>query len=941
MSIYNKIIDLQKLEKAWQHVKKNKPAAGVDHVTVEQFDESRKESLKQLHMELAEHTYDSLPIKKIMLYKGEKAREITLYSMRDKVVQQSIAVELNKLYDDLLSSQTYAYRNHRSALTAIEEIAEKAKIGIYSYYLKVDISHFFDSIQWRVLRNILAEKIREEDVLELIRMNACGRQLDEETGDLTERLCGIYQGSIIAPILSNIYLMEFDQWMMRETDYFVRYSDDMIILGKEQETAANMLGQITRKLSGLGLSVNQEKSSIGTLAKGVDFLGYHLDASGKSIPQKAESSLQERLEILWLTEGGMDFEEKIKKVLEIIGGWEQYFREEREVGSIIEYVAIVYAADGNEERLQSLKEQRYKLQNPYRNITQFLCSVWEKHGWKALEVLEYEQYYQIPPLFRGEEEVFSKQHQELLHAYRSFFTLEDISMAVELMQCYTDLAAYDRAKYWLRKKEEMEQSASAISRLPLINSGRTDGSKPIFTKMTAEKFRKVFVGREDAYAKEEYKNGMSRHSELQPLPLTEKEIAQHLNGEMTVGTYIQRPNGTVHYIVFDVDVSKSILLKHGQNSEMFQRYHRKAQQMALEICDILKKLGLKGYLEDSGNRGYHVWLFLTEWIPVRYANMFCEVVQEKIGTYENGEISLEFFPNKTRLKPGKFGQALKLPYGMHIRSGQRSFFLDDEMQICDDIDFFIDSLALFSLTAIKKILAVNTGMEEQNVKKKVDGDLEAFGKLDASIGELLKKCNLMCYLCQKARKTGYLTHFERLSVLYVFGHIGEEGKVFVHQIMSYTLNYKYNVTEKFIRKIPEKPISCIKLRDQYKQITAEYGCNCTFKRTKNCYPSPVLHAIESSNDLQEGVTLPISRTLTKEKEKKVLDEINIHSKAQELAGKILELKKQKRSVDKSIRKLESNLEQIFDQAGIEALEIEMGMLVRRKKADGYEWLIEI
>ena len=379
------------------------------------------------------------------------------------------------------------------------------------------------------------------------------------------------------------------------------------------------------------------------------------------------------------------------------------------------------------------------------------------------------------------------------------------------------------------KKEEMEQSANKITPLPLMNDQEMEDSGIILTKATAQKFRKVFAGREDVYAKEVCENGRARHSELQPLPLTEKQIMEHLNGEMTVGTYIQRPNGTVHYIVFDVDVSKKVLLKYGQDPEMFQGCRRKAQERALEICDILKKFGLKGYIEDSGNRGYHVWLFLMEWVPVRYANMFCEVVQTKLSTSSEEDISLEFFPNKTRLKPGKFGQTLKLPYGIHMRSGRRSFFLDDTLQMCNDVDFFLDSIASFSLAAIKKVLAVNTGIEEQSVKKEVDGNLESFGNLHASIQEILEKCNLMRYLCQKARKTGYLTHFERLSVLYVFGHIGEEGKAFVHQIMSFTLNYQYNATEKFIRKMPEKPISCIKLRDQYKQITAEYGCNCAVK----------------------------------------------------------------------------------------------------------------
>ena len=99
MSLYNRIIDLQKLNQAWERVRKNKPAAGVDNVRFDEFEERKKEELKQLQIELKNHTYQSMPIKKAVIYKGEKAREIALYTMRDKVVQQSIALELNKMYD--------------------------------------------------------------------------------------------------------------------------------------------------------------------------------------------------------------------------------------------------------------------------------------------------------------------------------------------------------------------------------------------------------------------------------------------------------------------------------------------------------------------------------------------------------------------------------------------------------------------------------------------------------------------------------------------------------------------------------------------------------------------------------------------------------------------------------------------------------------------------
>ena len=108
-----------------------------------------------------------------------------------------------------------------------------------------------------------------------------------------------------------------------------------------------------------------------------------------------------------------------------------------------------------------------------------------------------------------------------------------------------------------------------------------------------------------------------------------------------------------------------------------------------------------------------------------------------------------------------------------------------------------------------------------------------------------------------------------------------------------------------------------------------------------CYPSPVQHAISLSTDEAEQVTLPISQTLTKEKSQSLAEEMNVHKKAQSLAVKIVELKKQRRGIDNSVRKIERELERIFDEQDTDSLELEMGILVRRKRENGYEWLIEI
>lgn len=939
MSLYNKIIDLQKMNQAWEKVRKNKPAPGVDNVTFEQFEANKKEELKQLKIELQEHRYKAFPVRRVVIYKEDKKREIALYTMRDKVVQQSIACELNRLYDGKFSNQTYAYQSNKSALQAVNDIEREIQTGKYSYILKLDIAHFFDTIQWEMLKRILQRNIKEEDVLELIEENSKSTML-EDSGEITEKRCGIYQGSGISPILSNIYLMDFDCKMTEQENYYVRYSDDMIVLGKTREALLDVLKEVKIYLQKLGLQINDKKTSCVSLKEGINFLGYHFSEQGKAIPAKAEQNLQERLEIMWLTSQEMSIKEKIEKALEIIGGWEQYFREKREIGSIFEYVVLIYTSQGNFDYLKILKEKRNLVQNIYKDIMEYLIKIWKQQGEEQLELLEFEQYFQI---WNQENEKIrnSRFISELVQNYRKYCVSENVEIMVELMQLYTDNKEYEKASFWMKKKEEAGNKyfSEEVKARPLV-AGQTE-KELIFNHLTAQKMMKIFVGREDIYSLEDIGYGRKRETELQAIPLSEQKIYEHLLGKTTIGTYIQRPNSTVKHIIIDIDISKKIVLQYEKDLDMYQAYLEKAWKKAIEILKILHSFGMEGYVEYSGGRGYHVWIFLTEWIPVRYANMFCEVVQVKLEKCPQDDIMIEFFPNKTRMKPGKFGQVIKLPYGYHVKTGKQSYFLDETGEKIEEVNYFLDNIAKFSLSNVKRVLAVNTGIKEKTDVKRMDVDLKEFGEISENVLEVLKQCNLMMYLCQKAMKTGYLTHFERLSILYVFGHLGEEGKQFVHQIMGYTLNYQYNVTEKFIQKLPGKPVSCVKLREQYKMVTAEYGCNCNFKRSKNCYPSPVLHAISSSNDLQEDITLPTSRTLSKETEKKVIDEINIHKKAQELAAKILEMKKQKRSLDSSIAKVEKELGKIYDNAGVDCLETEMGMLVRRKTEMGYEWLIEI
>lgn len=945
MSLYTKIIDLQKLHVAWEHVRKNKPAAGVDRVTYDAFDANIREELQQLRTELTEHRYECQPVRMVTIYKEQKAREIALFCMRDKVVQQSIASELAKKYEPFFAASTYAYRPGRSALEAVAQI--EAAVTRYQWVLKSDITHFFDNIDRGKLLQMVGQRIVEQDVLELIRTGIEVRRLDRD-GTLSVADRGVLQGSSISPVLSNIYLVEFDRNMESAAPFYIRYADDILILGNDREQLGALYEQMQNRMGLLGLELNQEKTTFTSVESGFEFLGYGFDRNGRQITAKAEAGLTERLESMWFTCGRMQLREKLQKGAEILGGWEQYYRKERRPGSILEYaVAFYMACSKNEEAVRELIELRPQYENTYSDLSEFFLSIWKKLGRQSYLALEYEQLLQIPDVdpsvnMCANEVLF----QELLAALDHLKAVEDEDSYTQLIQIYSDLGCYNKAAFVQDRRTAFTEKHRKVQLPVRVSEEELNADQIRFSPEDIQNYMVRLVGREDMYSREVLEYGGRRKFEPVTEPLTEDVVEKHLVGELVAGTYIQRPNLTAHFMVIDVDISKKVLLQWQNQPEMLQKY----LQMAAEHAGILQKkmeqLGLSTYIEFSGYRGYHLWLFFSEWLPVRYIHMLEDVVEAKYQSDRCEEISIEFFPGKMKVRPGTPGQSIKLPYAVHSKTGKRSCFLSNDFLPVADVSAYLKDIACFSLSTVKKILSANLAQSEANelakpIREEAETDLTGFGELADCVRVVLENCNLVRYLCQKARRTGYLPHGERLSILYVFGHLGDDGKEFVHRIMSYTLNYQYNTTEKFIRKLPEKPISCIKLREQYKTLTAEYGCSCTFKRNKNCYPSPVLHAIRKADAEAHEVTIPTSRTLTKEKEKTVFEEINIHKKVQDIATKVLELKKQRRSLDRSIEKLEKEMEDAFDSAGIDCLEIEMGLLTRRKTEQGYEWIIQI
>ena len=134
-------------------------------------------------------------------------------------------------------------------------------------------------------------------------------------------------------------------------------------------------------------------------------------------------------------------------------------------------------------------------------------------------------------------------------------------------------------------------------------------------------FQELFVGREDLYKRAEVQeNGKINYIAVMQ-PLTIQELQKHLAGNQTMATILQRNNHTVKYMIFDIDISKREMLTSSGNQEIRRELLQLALEKAKEFQKICYNLGLNTYIEYSGGKGYHVWLFFKEWIATRYANL--------------------------------------------------------------------------------------------------------------------------------------------------------------------------------------------------------------------------------------------------------------------------------------------------------------------------------
>jgi len=343
-------------------VKRNRGKPGIDGVSIADFEADLDEELSQLQQELSNWTYQPSPVRRVEIPKpgGKGMRLLGIPTVRDRVVQATLKLLLEPIFDPHFSPNSYGFRPGRSQHQAVEAAQRIVNSG-KPYVVDIDLSKFFDRIHHDRLIARMGQKVTDKRILRLVGLML--RSGIMVNGVVSPSQEGAMQGGPLSPLLSNIVLDELDQELERRGLEFCRFADDCNIFVKSQKAAERVMEKVSQFIEKkLKLKVNQEKSQVA-LSDKVKFLGFTVVNGTIAIVHKALQTAMDKVKAMTPRGTHKALEPALDKINQWYVGWSNYY-------SLTNYPSQLHKIEAHiRRRLRSrLVSQQKRKQHLYRNL---------------------------------------------------------------------------------------------------------------------------------------------------------------------------------------------------------------------------------------------------------------------------------------------------------------------------------------------------------------------------------------------------------------------------------------------------------------------------------------------------------------------------------------------------------------------------------------------
>lgn len=329
-SLIDKVYRYQTLESAWEQVRANKGAAGIDGQSIERFARTSERYLSELSEAVKSGSYRPEAVRRVEIPKvGGKKRPLGIPTVKDRIVQAAVKGVIEPIFEHEFLPTSYGFRPERGCKDALREVDTLIKEG-YTHVVDADLASYFDSIPKQRLLERVAERISDGRILTLLEA-----WLQQDIVKGMERWTptgGTPQGAVISPLLANIYLHPLDEHLHNQGYRMVRYADDFVILCQTNEQAHQALEEVRQWVVAHDLHLHPEKTHIGDCreaGQGFEFLGYRFERGRRWVRKKSLLSLRDKVREKTRRSRGVSLKRIITELNPILRGWFGYFKQAR------------------------------------------------------------------------------------------------------------------------------------------------------------------------------------------------------------------------------------------------------------------------------------------------------------------------------------------------------------------------------------------------------------------------------------------------------------------------------------------------------------------------------------------------------------------------------------------------------------------------------------